>query len=411
VVANTGTNVLTFTNINGIQVKNLTVGETSVRANFYIEDEGLSISVYRTNAETYIGNLGFTDNSVRLAVPVSFDNNTTAAQTRTNLGLGWSALTNTNAATQLLGVNTNGQVVYSGTNTLTFTNRVYQSSTNATNPPELRLTTRSNSVASWFVYDGNQTNTSPQSPDWTVSWLGINHVPSPNGLDRARTNFNVGAHSLTLENMWVSPVVNSPVSETYFNTEDTNGLTTRTFFIMGSQTNSEIGGIEMKYPVILTAKSNSIYWYGGNPQAAMSVFSDQEFLLRAENNTTNAGAVGRITFGTGTLGNTAFRSATNFSEARHFAIGTTIYRLTATGVIFGSGNANANAAQPIHLAGDTRVDGAISFNATTNADITRTNLGLGGGITTNRTFVSYNGTNYTTNSVTISNGIITGWTQ
>ncbi len=311
-----------------------------------------------------------------------------------------------------LGYNTtNGQVVYSGTNTLTFTNRVYQSSTNATNPPELRLTTRSNSVASWFVYDGNQTNTSPQSPDWTVSWLGINHVPSPNGLDRARTNFNVGAHSLTLENMWVSPVVNSPVSEAYFNTEDTNGLTTRTFFIMGSQTNSEIGGIEMKYPVILTAKSNSIYWYGGNPQAAMSVFSDQEFLLRAENNTTNAGAVGRITFGTGTLGNTAFRSATNFSEARHFAIGTTIYRLTGTGVIFGSGNANANAAQPIHLAGNTRIDGAISFNATTNADTTRTNLGLGSGITTNRTFVSYNGTNYTTNSVTISNGIITGWTQ
>jgi hypothetical protein len=42
---------------------------------------------------------------------------------------------------------------------------------------------------------------------------------------------------------------------------------------------------------------------------------------------------------------------------------------------------------------------------------TRTNLGLGGGITTNRTFVSYNGTNYTTNTVTISNGIITGWTQ
>ena len=41
----------------------------------------------------------------------------------------------------------------------------------------------------------------------------------------------------------------------------------------------------------------------------------------------------------------------------------------------------------------------------------RTNLGLGNGITTNRSFVSYNGTNYTTNSVTISNGVITGWTQ
>jgi hypothetical protein len=53
---------------------------------------------------------------------------------------------------------------------------------------------------------------------------------------------------------------------------------------------------------------------------------------------------------------------------------------------------------------------AITFSAAAAA-ATRTNLGIGNGITTNRTFVSYNGTNYTTNSVTISNGIITGWTQ
>lgn len=46
-----------------------------------------------------------------------------------------------------------------------------------------------------------------------------------------------------------------------------------------------------------------------------------------------------------------------------------------------------------------------------SAPQTRTNLGLGSGITTNRAFVSYNGTNYTTNSVSISNGVITGWTQ
>ena len=46
-----------------------------------------------------------------------------------------------------------------------------------------------------------------------------------------------------------------------------------------------------------------------------------------------------------------------------------------------------------------------------NSAQTRTNLGLGGGITATNSFVSYNGTNYTTNTVTISNGIITGWTQ
>jgi hypothetical protein len=41
----------------------------------------------------------------------------------------------------------------------------------------------------------------------------------------------------------------------------------------------------------------------------------------------------------------------------------------------------------------------------------REEMGLGSGLSTNRVFISYNGTNYTTNTVTISNGIIIGWTQ
>jgi hypothetical protein len=60
---------------------------------------------------------------------------------------------------------------------------------------------------------------------------------------------------------------------------------------------------------------------------------------------------------------------------------------------------------------DITLGRAIGFVDASDAAQTRTNLGLGNGITTNRTFVSYNGTNYTTNSVTISNGIITGWAQ
>jgi len=48
---------------------------------------------------------------------------TNAATARTNLGLGWSALTNTNAATSLIGFTTNGTVVANtGTNMLTFSN-------------------------------------------------------------------------------------------------------------------------------------------------------------------------------------------------------------------------------------------------------------------------------------------------
>jgi hypothetical protein len=57
--------------------------------------------------------------------PVNFTNSAHAATTRTNLGLGWSALTNSNSATSLLGFTTNGQVVAdTGTNVLTFTNTV-----------------------------------------------------------------------------------------------------------------------------------------------------------------------------------------------------------------------------------------------------------------------------------------------
>jgi hypothetical protein len=57
---------------------------------------------------------------------------------------------------------------------------------------------------------------------------------------------------------------------------------------------------------------------------------------------------------------------------------------------------------------DVRASNGILFGATNSAAATRTNLGLGSGITTNVTFVDA-ATN--TNSVTISNGIITDWTQ
>ena len=61
-------------------------------------------------------------NSLTFTNALQFSTNARAA-TRTNLGLGWSALTNTNAATSLLGFTANGQVVANtGTNVLTFTN-------------------------------------------------------------------------------------------------------------------------------------------------------------------------------------------------------------------------------------------------------------------------------------------------
>jgi hypothetical protein len=84
-----------------------------------------------------------------------------------------------------------------------------------------------------------------------------------------------------------------------------------------------------------------------------------------------------------------------------------VLQSVTNGVIIGGSFASSAAAR-VQLGGDTRIDGAISFGNTTNAATTRANLGLGSGITTNVTLVDAS-TN--TNAITISNGIITGWTQ
>ena len=54
----------------------------------------------------------------------------------------------------------------------------------------------------------------------------------------------------------------------------------------------------------------------------------------------------------------------------------------------------------VHLGGNTRIDGAISFDNTTNAATTRTNLGLGSGITTN----------VSSGTLQFSNGVLIGHT-
>ena len=57
--------------------------------------------------------------------------------------------------------------------------------------------------------------------------------------------------------------------------------------------------------------------------------------------------------------------------------------------------------------GDFNIYGALKFEFASNAATTRTNLGLGNGITATKTFIT---TNNVTNTVVISNGIITSWT-
>ena len=125
-VVYSGTNTLTFTNpILFSGTANLTGqgGATTVAfstfrgANFEVITSGattnkISNGTYDgTNYLMTIQAVGtnvaiFRPTATELLVPLQFNNTTNSATTRTNLGLGWSALTNTNAANALIGYNT-----------------------------------------------------------------------------------------------------------------------------------------------------------------------------------------------------------------------------------------------------------------------------------------------------------------
>ena len=119
VVANTGTNALRF-NVGqdnlGIGFWDVAGGEYSI---FFQNDDPVILDEDRWNDPSVRASLGFSTNLSTLWTA------TNASNARSAIGLGWSALTNSNAATSLLGVATNGNVVYSGTNPINFTNYVY----------------------------------------------------------------------------------------------------------------------------------------------------------------------------------------------------------------------------------------------------------------------------------------------
>jgi hypothetical protein len=306
----------------------------------------------------------------------------------------------------LLSHGTNGQVIYTNTNSLTFTNRFRQSSDTATNPPEIRLVTKSNAIASWFYYDAfgaggaNTTN----DVNWSVMWLGNNHVASSTGLDFGRANQSIGAISLTLENMYYAGSLPSPshVGEFYLNISDytTNGSgTTRALFIVGSQTNSARGQISMAYPVYINYNQEAVDWlgFGGG---GINVTTTNSFLLATFYNTgTVADGEARIQLGS-PANAMGVGAGPNTGFARQFSAGRTAFYINTNGVIYGATDGNARASAPIHLAGNTRIDGAITFDNATNAATTRTNLGLGNGITTN----------VSSGTLQFSNGILIGHT-
>ena len=85
---------------------------------------------------------------------------------------------------------------------------------------------------------------------------------------------------------------------------------------------------------------------------------------------------------------------------RNFEAGRSAFRIETNGVIYGATGFGESPQAPVHLAGNTRIDGAISFDASSNAATTRTNLGLGNGLTTN----------VSSGTLQFSNGILIGVT-
>jgi len=84
---------------------------------------GNGAGVTNLTAANITGTVGLASNVTgTIAISNGGSGATTAGGVRTNLGLSWSALTNTNASTSLLGFTANGQVVANTTNALHFTN-------------------------------------------------------------------------------------------------------------------------------------------------------------------------------------------------------------------------------------------------------------------------------------------------
>ncbi len=101
----TNTNVTNFRTAIGLGEQNnprfatIRIGDTNVSFESAIEDEGINFYFNRgTNDSASAITIGYLSNSILSFLPLEFQSNSHAATTRTNLGLGLPALTNTNNA-------------------------------------------------------------------------------------------------------------------------------------------------------------------------------------------------------------------------------------------------------------------------------------------------------------------------
>jgi hypothetical protein len=326
-----------------------------------------------------------------------------------------SAAALTNFPGNLLRHGTNGQVSYTNTNPLTFTNPLLLSGGATNNQPQLLWETDDGIGNGGIFVQGRRFATdlwnSPTNAhtNWSVMYIGQNIITNYGGGATLK-NTNMGAAFLTIENEynWDGDP-RDPVSEMYFDVIARNGSRSRPIGAVTSQTNANDGIISLTHATFIQPAGTTLRNTGFGTLPALSIIQNNptiggphlEIINPSTNNTDTRIYINQNnTIGVWLMNNNGMELWRNVEPFRALITST-------NGVIIGAASGTTIASR-VHLGGNTRIDGAITFDNTTNAATTRTNLGLGSGITTNVTFVDAS-TN--TNSVTISNGIITGWTQ
>ena len=369
----------------------------------------------------------------------NFSTNTVAAQVRTNLGLGGTWLTNTNVTNFRTSIGL-------GWSALTNTN-----ATNFRSAIGLGINdnvTLAYGTEAYIGQDGGSLYVDNLYPEYIqCGQFGIGFGTTDSAAT-TRTNLGLGATWLTNTNATnfrsaIGLGESDAVSFSEINLTDAGVITSSGQLVLFATGNAGIAfnsfimfdGADALSAAATTRANLGIGSF--NSENGFSTIADESnnTVISTEggiplfygplefNNTTNA-ATTRTNLGLGAtwLTNT---NATNFrtdiglgsSSAVIFgsvAVGNSGASLTAFGGSAGIGWQGTPNRITFADSGIALTQNGMSLGFGTNATgaaTTRTNLGIGGGITTNRTFVSYNGTNYTTNTVTISNGIITGWTQ
>jgi len=319
-----------------------------------------------------------------------------------------SAAALTNFPGNLLRHGTNGQVSYTNTNPLTFTNPLLLSGGATNNQPQLLWETDDGIGNGGIFVQGRRFATnlwnSPTNAhtNWSVMYIGQNLMTNYSGGATLK-NTNMGAAFFTIENEYNwdgNPA--DPVTEMYFDVIAQGGTSrSRPLGVVTSQTNANDGLIALTHATYIQPAGKQLRNSGFATLPALSVVQDNpssgsphvEIKNPSTNNTDTRIYINQNnTIGVLMMNNSGMQLWRNVEPFRAFITST-------NGVIIGAASGTEIASR-VHLGGNTRIDGAITFDNTTNAATTRTNLGLGSGITTN----------VSSGTLQFSNGILIGHT-